>query len=102
MRIRPISLLNVDYKILTKILANRVKRVIGGIVKPTQSYSIPGRDIADTTGTIGDVIEYMKREKEGGIVLGIDWNKAFDRVEHEYLFRVLEKDLVLEGKWWDG
>ncbi len=88
---RPISLLNVDYKILTKVLANRVKRVIGSIVQPTQSYSIPGRDIADTIGTVRDVMEYMKRDKKGGIVLGIDWNKAFDRVEHEYLFKVLEK-----------
>ncbi len=85
---RPIGLLNVDYKILTKVLANRV---IGSIMQPTQSYSIPGRDIADTIGTVRDVIEYMKRDKKGGIVLGIDWNTAFDRVEHEYLFRVLEK-----------
>ncbi len=33
----------------------------------------------------------MKRDGKGGIVLGIDWNKAFDRVEHEFLFKVLEK-----------
>lgn len=88
---RPISLLNVDYKILTKILANRMKRVIGEVVQPTQCYSIPGRDIADTIGTIRDVIEHMKRDSIGGVVVGIDWNKAFDRVEHEFLFRVLEK-----------
>ncbi len=88
---RPISLLNSDYKILTKVLANRMKRVIGDIVQATQSYSVPGRDIADTIGTIRDVIEYMKRDGKGGIVLGIDWNKAFDRVEHEFLFKVLER-----------
>ena len=88
---RPISLLNVDYKILTRILANRMKRVIGEVVQPTQCYSIPGRDIADTIGTIRDVIEHMKRDRIGGVVVGIDWNKAFDRVEHEFLFRVLEK-----------
>lgn len=88
---RPISLLNSDYKILTKVLANRMKRVIGDIIQTTQSYSIPGRDIADTIGTIRDVIEYMKRDGKGGIVLGIDWNKAFDRVEHDFLFKVLEK-----------
>lgn len=88
---RPISLLNVDYKILTKILANRMKRVIGEIVQTTQSYSIPGRDIADTIGTVRDVIEYMKRDKKGGVVLGIDWEKAFDRVEHRFLYKVLER-----------
>lgn len=88
---RPISLLNVDYKVLAKVLANRMKRVIGDIVQPTQSYSVPGRDIADTIATVRDVIEYMKRDKIGGVVVGIDWNKAFDRVEHRFLFRVLER-----------
>ncbi len=88
---RPISLLNSDYKILTKVLANRMKRVIRDIIQTTQSYSEPGSDIADTIGTIRDVIEYMKRDGKGGIVLRIDWNKAFDRVKHEFLFKVLEK-----------
>lgn len=88
---RPIILLNTDYKILTKALANRMKKVVGDIVQPTQSYSIPGRDIADTIATIRDVIEYMKKDKKGGIILGLDWNKAFDRVEHQFLFKVLEK-----------
>lgn len=65
---RPISLLNVDYKILTKVLANRVKRVAGEVVQPTQSYSIPGRDIADTVGTVRDVIyeEGRERRSRGG------------------------------------
>ncbi len=62
--------------------------MIGDIIQTTQTYSVPGRDIADTIGTIRDVIEYMKRDGKGGIVLGIDWNKAFDRVEHEFLFKV--------------
>lgn len=88
---RPISLLNVDYKILAKVLANRIKRVIGDIIKMSQSYSIPGRDIADTIATVRDIIEFMKRDGVGGVVLGIDWNKAFDRVEHEFLFRLLER-----------
>ncbi len=79
---RPISLLNSDYKILTKVLANRMKRVIRDIIQTTQSYSEPGSNIADTIGTIRDVIEYMKRDGKGGIVLRIYWNKAFDRVKH--------------------
>ena len=83
--------MNVDYKILTKVLANMMKRVIGEILQPTQSYSIPGRDIADMIGTVRDVIEHMKQDKIGGVVLGIDWNKAFDRVEHAFLYRVLDK-----------
>lgn len=88
---RPISILNVDYKILAKLLVNRMKRVTGNISPPTQSYSIPGRHIADTTGTIRDVIEHMMRDWTGEIVLGIAWNKAFDRVEHTFLYRVFRE-----------
>jgi exonuclease III len=88
---RPISLLNSDYKILAKILANRMKMVLNDIIAPTQNYSVPGRDIADTIITLRDVINKMNSDKRGGIVLSIDFNKAFDRVEHDFMFRVLEK-----------
>lgn len=88
---RPISILNTDYKILTKILANRIKEVLGTIIESTQTYSIPGREINDTVNTIRDVIEWVKGKEQGGIILNLDFNKAFDRVEHEYLFRTLEE-----------
>ncbi len=87
---RPLSMLNNDYKILARVLANRIKRVIGTVVGNTQAYSIPGRDIADTISSIRDTIEFMKEDK-GGIVVSLDLNKAFDRVDHGYLYRVLEK-----------
>ena len=87
---RPLSMLNTDYKILARVMANRMKRVIGTVVGNTQAYSIPGRDIADTISSIRDTIHHMKSTK-GGIVLSLDLNKAFDRVDHSYLYRVLEK-----------
>ena len=86
---RGLSLLNTDYKVLAKILANRIKSVVGTIVSSTQTYSIPGRDIADTIGSVRDVVRHMK--EEGGVVLSVDFNKAFDRVEHEFMFRALER-----------
>lgn len=86
---RPISLLNTDYKIFTKILANRLKTVINSIIGPTQAYSIPGRDISDTINTIRDTVSCLN--KEGGILLGVDLEKAFDRVEHPFLWAVLER-----------
>lgn len=87
---RPLTMLNTDYKILARVLANRIKRVIGTVVGSTQAYSIPGRDIADTVSSIRDTIEFMKRGK-GGAVMSLDLNKAFDRVDHTYLHRVLEE-----------
>jgi len=85
---RPLSCLNSDYKILAKVLANRIKRVIGTVVGSTQAYSIPGRDISDTISSIRDTIEHIKGGR-GGIVMSIDLNKAFDRVDHGYLYGVL-------------
>lgn len=88
---RPLSLLNTEYKILTKILANRLKRVIGSIIAPNQAYSIPGRDITDTICTIRDVVGSMGNDQEGGVVLCVDLNKAFDRVEHHYMEQTMRK-----------
>ena len=87
---RPLSMLNNDYKVLARVLSNRMKRVIGVVVGSTQAYSIPGRDISDTICSIRDIISYMKGGI-GGVVMSLDLNKAFDRVNHEYLFKVLEK-----------
>ena len=86
---RPISLLNTDYKIITKILANRLKTVIDTIIGKTQTYSIPDRNIGDTIITLTEINRQMG--SKGGIWLGLDMEKAFDRVEHEYLFNVLER-----------
>ncbi|KAK2877221.1 hypothetical protein Q8A73_021684, partial [Channa argus] len=84
---RPISLLNTDYKILAKLLASRLKRVIGTIIGPTQTYSIPGRDIADCILSTKFSFEHLM--STGGVYLGVDLEKAFDRVGHEYLFQCL-------------
>lgn len=88
---RPLSLLNTDYKILAKVLANRIKEVVGNIISPNQAYSIPGRDITDTVCTIRDVVESLDKDGEGGLVLSMDLNKAFDRVEHCFLEQVMKR-----------
>ena len=85
---RPLTMLNVDYKILARVIAGRLKNVIDKVVGDRQAYSIPGRSIIDTICSIRDIMEYM-RERKGGIVLSLDLNKAFDRVNHRYLFEVL-------------
>ena len=86
---RPISLLNTDYKIIAKIIANRIREVVGTLINKTQTYSTPGRDIGDSILTVKQVIRDM--EGEGGLWLGIDLNKAFDRVDQSFLGRVLDR-----------
>ena len=81
---RPISLLNCDYKILSK-----VRNVIGEIVHPDQTCSIPGRSIQDNVHLFRNLIEYVDDKYMSAAIISLDQTKAFDRVSHEYLFKVL-------------
>nr|BAC82613.1 pol-like protein [Danio rerio] len=87
---RPITMLNTDLKILAKVLANRLKEVMPSIIKTNQAYSIKGRDIADTTMSIKDTIRYINDKQKDGFLISLDFEKAFDRVEHDFLFGVLK------------
>lgn len=88
---RPISLLNVDYKILSRVMSNRFKNVLTSIISIEQSSSVPGRDISDTVASIRDIIDMVENENSEGYLVKIDQEKAFDRVSHKYLFKLLDK-----------
>jgi len=87
---RPISLLCSDYKILSKLLANRLKSVIGTVVHADQSYCIPGRSISDNIFFFRDLIDCGLKEDGVGLLF-LDIEKAFDSVDHTYMFHVLQK-----------
>ncbi|XP_040928666.1 transposon TX1 uncharacterized 149 kDa protein [Betta splendens] len=87
----PVSLLCTDYKILSKTLANRLREVMDQIVHQDQTYCVPGRLITDNIILIRDILDLSG---SSGIDLGLislDQNKAFDRVEHPFLWKTLEK-----------
>lgn len=88
---RPISLLQVDYKILARVMANRLKNVLCRIVSSSQTCCIMGRNILDTIASVRDVIEMADVEDLECYILKIDQEKAFDRVSHEYLINVLKR-----------
>ena len=88
---RPISLLNVDTKILAKLLADRLKSVLDGLIGQEQNAYVEGRSIHDGIRLIEQVIEYAEKRKDKASVLAIDFKKAFDSISHEYLWKVLEK-----------
>ncbi len=75
---RPISLLNVDYKLISKVLANRLKQVIPSIISPEQTCCIQGRDIADNIMSVRDVIDLVENNNEEGYLIKIDQEKAFE------------------------
>ena len=90
---RPISLLNCDYKILSKVLYLRLRSVIEEIVHPDQTCSIPGRSIQDNVHLIINLIDYVDDKNMSAAIISLDQSKAFDRVSHEYLFKVLHSSV---------
>ena len=87
---RPISLTNVDYKILAFVLANRIQNVIKSIINPNQVAYIKGRYIGCNIRLIEDIIELCDKEEKGGILMMLDFKKAFDSLEWDFLFKALK------------
>ena len=87
---RPISLVNVDAKIISKVLAKRLEKVLPYIIHADQNAFVKGRSIFDALRIIDDV-DYTKRNCLPGILLAIDFEKAFDTLEFNFLIRTLRK-----------
>ena len=88
---RPISLINVDSKIATKVITNRIKNVLPGIIHSNQSGFMKGRFIGETARSILDIIAHTDSSKLPGVLLFIDFEKAFDSIEHNFLCKALER-----------
>ena len=88
---RPSSLATTDYKIVAHILANRIKPVLPGIISESQSGYIKGRYIGENITLVQDVIQYAKKFKKQGILLFLDFQKAFDSIEWEFMWKSLLK-----------
>ena len=86
---RPISLLNTDYKVITKVLSNRLKEFLPDLIHQDQTCSIKGRCIQDNCHYLRDLIHEINTENQKGLTLSLDQEKAFDRVDHQYLFNIL-------------
>ena len=87
---RPITLLNTDYKILSKVLANRMKVILPNIIKEEQKGFIKGRFIGENTRLIYDIINYLEINNIPGLLVLIDFEKAFDSVEWDFINKTLE------------
>jgi hypothetical protein len=86
---RPICLLNVSFKIFTKVLTNRISVVVDKVIKPSQSAFIPGRYIMDVVVTLHETNHEMHRKKKNGIILKLDFEIAYDKVKWPFMQQVL-------------
>ena len=86
---RPISLINVDVKIGSKAIDLRLQTVLPRIIHHNQHGYVKGRTINDAIRTIDDILVYTERYGINGKMLAIDFQKAFDSVNRNFLFSTL-------------
>ena len=86
---RPISLINVNAKLASKTLAKRLEKVLPEVIHFNQNAFVKGRKIFDAVRTIDYVIDYAKYKDIPGILVAIDFEKAFDSLNFDFLLRVL-------------
>ena len=86
---RPISLLNQVYKILSGALTERLKPALEYIIHPDQKGFVSGRYLGECIRNVYDVVDYAKNRKRVGLLLLIDFEKAFDSISHSFIIKSL-------------
>ena len=88
---RPISLVGGLYKILAKVLANRLKKVVSKVVSPTQNAFVEGRQILDAALIANEAIYSLLKGNEAGMLCKLDLEKAYDHINWDFLLTVMQK-----------
>lgn len=90
-RYRPISLCNSSYKIITKILANRIKKFLPESISENQGGFVPKWQITNNVIIVQEAIHNSIQRKEKGMIVKLDMANAFDRANHNFLAAFLKK-----------
>ena len=86
---RPITLLNTDYKIFSKVIAQRIQPVIDSLINTNQKGFIKGRNISDLIRMIDDSLLITRKYKTPGLIVSVDFRKAFDSVSKMSIINAL-------------
>ncbi|XP_071695221.1 uncharacterized protein [Rutidosis leptorrhynchoides] len=95
---RPISLIGSYYKVIAKLLSNRLRKVIPSLVGPEQSAFLRGRFILDGALIVNECVDYLKNNRKKGLIFKVDFEKAFDCLNWEFLLEVM-KSMGFGDKW---
>jgi hypothetical protein len=99
-KFRPISLLNYSYKIFTRVLSSRMAKVVDRLIASNQTVFIKGGYILESVVTAHEILHSVHHSKSQGFVLKLDYEKAYDKINWEFLIDILEKR-GFGGKWID-
>jgi hypothetical protein len=85
----PLTMLNLAYKLLAKLLALRLRIVIPTLIAPQLTGFVPGRNILENISLAWLTLDWLNHRNEPALFLSLDFEKAFDRVEHAYLWETM-------------
>ena len=88
---RPITLLNVDFKIISAAISARLQKVMGNLIDSCQTAYMKGRYIGENTRLIFDVINNLTKHNNSGLIMSVDFEAAFDSISWNFLSSVLEE-----------
>jgi hypothetical protein len=94
----PICLLNVSFKIFTKVATNRMTGVATKLINPSQMAFIPGRNIMEGVVILHETIHEIQRKQMSGVILKLDFEKDYDKVNWKFLQQTLHMKGFSE-KW---
>lgn len=96
---RPIALLNSDYKIFTKILANRLCHLMPRLIHKDQVGLVPARHAGDNTRRTIDLTDLLNKMTRQALILSLDAQKAFDRISWPFIFATLSTFVSVGLSW---
>jgi hypothetical protein len=95
---RPNSLLKCSFKIFGKLLTRRLEKVSERLVAKEQSAFIQGRYLLESVVIVHEVVHSLHKSNDPGVIIKLNYEKAYDRVNLDFLFEILKKKaLVIPG-----
>ena len=88
--LRPLTLLNSDYKLLTKILSRRILKVLPSVILSVQSSCLPGNNICAAAFNLISVTQAIEKTNGKAAIVSLDFMKAYDRVNLFFLEKVMK------------